>query len=355
MEVQGHEGAREPLFQLFSVQTTNRDNRCFVVVGHAGESKEQQRICYSSKCKEARSMFVASGKVLQFTCEHLDSIPTADECIYSIKFTDEEVRAFTPDLGLQQMMIENQSGNMPTVVKLSETSYAVNGEPDTNNPFGFCHVKDLECTSDSCKRKYGRTKQVQRRKLCLHLHYVMLARRLKGEKIDLQAGSASVDSSACSSLEHPTTSKPDQSNELVVTTAVDSGRRSTDKKLWHLDLEGFSETRAAALKVQMKRLIPYQIPLEILQRLSSSDAASHLRERKDCAWPNSFSPSESMCCLCHNPLGPPVIPQGRDADWHSYLLTNLNPSRRVEILVRKCQNKRCKVVHHLFPYQLGRC
>ena len=129
-------------------------------------------------------MFVASGKVLQFTCEHPDAIHTADECIYSIKFT-EEVKAFTPDLGLQQIMMENQSGNMPTVVKLSDTSYAVNGEIDTNNPFGFCHVKDLECTSDSCKRKYGRTKKVQRRTLCLHLHYVMLARRLQGEKIDV--------------------------------------------------------------------------------------------------------------------------------------------------------------------------
>ena len=226
----------------------------------------------------------------------------------------------------------------------------------THSDFAMSRTLSARQTVARESRKYGRTKQVQRRKLCLHLHYVMLARRLKGEKIDLQSDSASAGSSAFSSLEHPTTSKPDQSNELVVMTAVDSGRRSTDKKLWHLDLEGLSETRAAALKVQMKRLIPYQIPLEILQWLGSSDAASHLRERKeDCAWPNSFSPSESMCCLCHNPLGPPVIPQGRDADGHSYLLTNLNPFRRVEILVRKCQNKRCKAVHHLFPYQLGRC
>ena len=33
-----------------------------------------------------------------------------------------------------------------------------------------------------------------------------------------------------------------------------------------------------------------------------------------------------MCCLCHNPLSLPVIPQGCDADGHSYLLTSLNPS-----------------------------
>ena len=98
--------------------------------------------------------------MLEFTCEHLDATPTADECIYSIKFTDKEVKAFTPDLALQQMMMENQSGNMLTVVKLSETSCTVNGEPNTNNPFRLCHVKDLECMSDSGKRKYGRRKQV---------------------------------------------------------------------------------------------------------------------------------------------------------------------------------------------------
>ena len=68
---------------------------------------------------------------------------------------------------------------MLTVVKLSETSCTVNGEADTNNAFRLCHVKDLECMSDSGKRKYGR------RKLCLQLHYVMLARRLKGQKNDV--------------------------------------------------------------------------------------------------------------------------------------------------------------------------
>ena len=92
--------------------------------------------------------------------------------------------------------------------------------------------------------------------------------------------------------------------------------RHTNKKLWHLDLEGLSETRPAVLKVLMERLTPYQIPLEILQQPSLQDDA----------WPNSFSLDDSMCCLCHHPLSHPVIPQRCDTDGYSYLLTNLNPS-----------------------------
>ena len=42
----------------------------------------------------------------------------------------------------------------------------------------------VKCLSESCRKAYGRTKHVERRKLCLHIHHVLLERKLKENIID---------------------------------------------------------------------------------------------------------------------------------------------------------------------------
>lgn len=62
-----------------------------------------------------------------------------------------------------------QEEGFPTVVKVSEKNYAVRAKLSASNPIGYVHVVadrnpmqvKLFCTANECKKKQGRTKQVQ--------------------------------------------------------------------------------------------------------------------------------------------------------------------------------------------------
>ena len=123
-------------FELFSCLTSGRDTRTFVLQGKNGHDK----LCYQPKCKELRSSMLASGKLSDFKCKHLDLVKERIDPVYATSFSDMEVNDFTPDSNIREKMKKHQRRDMPTVVKLSSRSYAVMGEESTTDPMGYVHV-----------------------------------------------------------------------------------------------------------------------------------------------------------------------------------------------------------------------
>ena len=127
---------------------------------------------------------LASGKLSDFTCKHIDLANQKVQPIYKKSFSEDEVDSFTPDKSRRIAMKGHQRHDMPTVVKLSDRSYAVMGADSTSAPMGYVHVtlnatkKILQCTSDSCTRRHERLKHGGQLLICTHIHYVLLARRI---------------------------------------------------------------------------------------------------------------------------------------------------------------------------------
>lgn len=109
---------------LRSVKVTPNDDRQFMLVSENG------RLCYVENCLQLRAACNVSGKLTEFTCKHIDIKP--EEPLYRLKFSDREFEQFTPDKSIQHnMKLYQASGNLPTVVKLSQKSYAVIGPVST--------------------------------------------------------------------------------------------------------------------------------------------------------------------------------------------------------------------------------
>ena len=142
---------------LMSVQVTPNDDREFAFIA------DGKKICYAKKCLSLRGSF-AAGNIKDFSCHHLKLTPQLP--VYATKFVQEEINSFTPDTSMQEKMKYLQQEDYPTVVKTSPKTYAVIAETSSGNPMGYTHVsvcrkgETLKCNSESCKKKYGRTKQV---------------------------------------------------------------------------------------------------------------------------------------------------------------------------------------------------
>ena len=78
----------------------------------------------------------------------------------------------------------------PTVVKLSPKSFAGVSKKTASDPCRYAHVSidnsqttNLLCKVNECKGIQGITKQVKRKHICIHSHFVILAHQMK-ESID---------------------------------------------------------------------------------------------------------------------------------------------------------------------------
>ncbi len=142
-----------------SVKTSTRDTRAFAVDSPEGS------ICFVNDCKDVRGAFQASEQLIRFSCQHLVKVPVQPD--YSVVFSPEQIKEGVPDEEkiAELLRIQNENRNIPAVVKVSERSYAVLGDASSSHTLGYVHVrvigeKKLECSSVTCKRAYGRTKQV---------------------------------------------------------------------------------------------------------------------------------------------------------------------------------------------------
>ena len=157
-----YETMDEPKQTIYSAQTSDRDTRQFVI----DCVDPTHRLCYQVKCKRLRATYVISGKMEDFSCDHLRAPKI--EPLYCSSFSDEDIKNFTPDVDIQTCMKRIQEEGWPTVVKVSEKSFAVKGEVSASNPIGYAHVmclntgekQTLKCMSTSCSKKQGQTKQV---------------------------------------------------------------------------------------------------------------------------------------------------------------------------------------------------
>jgi hypothetical protein len=72
-------------------------------------------------------------------------------------------------------------------------------------------------------------------------------------------------------------------------------------------------------------------------------------------WPDCFIPNELIKCeLCGSLLGNPCAHPGQAQNTSCYLLTELNPFKRVEIRVKFCSSPTCSAMHQASVEKLGK-
>eukprot|EP00111_Clytia_hemisphaerica_P007271 TCONS_00021129-protein len=267
-------------------------------------------LCYSKTCLSLRGVYASSGKLEEFSCQHKLSAIDTENSLYSLRFTEQDVREFTPDKSKEEEMLAVQHPTFPTVVKISQYSYAVIGPVSTSTPVRYTHVqtngKDgWYCTNNSCKKKKGATKRVHGKTTCIHRHYVYLARKIKespGPGISKTVSNSDV--------------------EGKVPCFEDQHRRKT-------------------IDLQFKYSIPYIIPPKILR----------LSDNLNCNESLIFEPDTEVCRLCGFSLSKSSNQHGiKDC----YIITNKDPFNKVTIKVKKCQDKsNCGATNMVFPYEQG--
>ena len=72
----------------------------------------------------------------------------------------------------------------------------------------------------------------------------------------------------------------------------------------------------------------------------------------DSGWPREFVPTDEVCKLCSSPLSQAMCHPGQKGK--SYLLTEMNPFKEIEIRVKVCKNIQCKAMHQSFPTDIGK-
>ena len=159
--------------------------------------------------------------------------------------------------------------------------------------------------------------------MCIHLHFVHLARNLKEDIGSETKGEAKI------------AQEPETSLSCIGRT-------------WHTDLEGLPTHHAASLKLQMQQRIPYVVPPDVIQKVDEICVQPGVEKL-------AFEPSEQDCWLCGSKLNDAVYPQGCDSSrGNGMLLINKHPFFRIDIKVKKCSNVDCGAVNQLFPYSHGK-
>jgi hypothetical protein len=217
----------------------------------------------------------------------------------------------------------------PSVSRVTDSSYVVFGRPSATNTVGYCHVQVIsdvnrvyKCTSKSCRSFVSKTKQEKTRSTCQHLH--LLYCLLHGNNRRIEESSTTL----TGQNEHP---------ETIVSQTASFSRQTT-------------------LDVAMNSSLPYKIPSSLLQEISRRDATTFLNINIDAAtgWPNAFEPIEVICVQCQSPLSTARQHPGQSRDESAYLLTELNPFKRVKLLVKVCSNSLCKAMHRPRTLETGR-
>ncbi|CAB4038150.1 Hypothetical predicted protein, partial [Paramuricea clavata] len=129
---------------IYSVVTTTRNNRCFVVVENG------LTICPNGVCKESRSVFINSGQTEAFMYDSVKSVLFG---------------------------VVKENSNLPHAVQVSAKRFAIFSLPSTSNPIGYTHMSKenpfYSCTSKYCRTVKVKTKQLGLRNICMHIHMLL--------------------------------------------------------------------------------------------------------------------------------------------------------------------------------------
>ncbi|KXJ14699.1 HMG domain-containing protein 3 [Exaiptasia diaphana] len=303
---------------IYSVKASPKDDRCFVV------KENGETICLTEECKLLRSTYASSGNVSDFKCKHvnlIDTVPTtlptathhlSEECIsqYSGGETAQKhLRGLLPLL----------DGNSPAVAKVTDRSLAVFGAPSATNTIGYVHLhieseedRQFLCRSKNCRKYVSNSKQSRARVTCHHLHLLY-----------------------CLLYKEAMTSKTSKTSK----TSMDSTEETT------------TLSRQSTLDVAVMRSLPYDIPASLLHNISRKDAATISGNTG--GWPDIYEPQFEICIKCQSPLSNARPHPGQRCDIKGYLITELNPFRRVSFMVKMCTNPSCKAMHQSNPVDIG--
>ena len=112
--------------------------------------------------------------------------------------------------------------------------------------------------------------------------------------------------------------------------------------------------RISTLKLAEKsRMLPYELPHDLLDAIAKRGACTLLG--LDNGWPDCFGPDDAFNCgLCSSPLGDSRTHPGQAQNTPCYLITELNPFKKVEIKVKICLSPTCSAMHQASVEKLGK-
>ena len=117
------------------------------------------------------------------------------------------------------------------------------------------------------------------------------------------------------------------------------------------DVEDSLQRKSTILLAYKTRSLPYQFPRHLLDSIMARDSCTLFGVEG--SWPSLFQPSVDNCGLCESPLGRPINHPGQQSN-SAYLVTELNPFKKVDVKVRVCQSKQCMAIDQPFPADIGK-
>lgn len=281
-------------------------------------------VCHSEKCKVKRAVHVASD--IPFSCDHTNHVQSCSDPNFAKNLKEENIKLYKCDHATQTMLMDaiHPPQDFRHVVQISDDCYAVyhGASQGPSNPTDYCHVQktsgEWRCSNRSCIKKSVNSKQLKVRHICPRLHLLFCVLRL----------------SSTSPIPADTTLSSTSSSTPSVATST-----STVIK----EQETPSVGRSSTIALNMKRVIPYPLPREILS------AGRGLTDDI----PSSFVPCQSNCVLCGSPLSGGRKHPGQGREDLSYLITPWI-FRPVHIQVKICTNKDCKAMHQVWPIDKGK-
>ncbi|KAJ7360483.1 hypothetical protein OS493_015584 [Desmophyllum pertusum] len=306
---------------LFSVQSSTKDDRCFV------HKEGSQCICLHSTCKDARAVYVSSGRSEEFSCQHINSTAESVGAQLVLDLTSEKVSSYPCDSPTRDSLLKLQiPGEFRAVYRVSDRSYVIS----VTNMVGFCHIKvkssqQITTYNCGCKGFVSKRKQEKSHVICCHLHVLFCTLELSSTG-GSKAGAENVDSST-------TSESPSSSTAPSVTSSLIQA----------------SSSRVFTMELYSLFKLPYKLGHQLLRLINTKDALTYLGSNE--GWPTSFEVVDSHCGVCGSPLGASKAHPGTRGAC--YIYSNLNVFKEVSINMQECSNSLCKAMHRLMPTEDG--
>ena len=337
VEFLNHETCR-----FFSSRTV-RNLRCFFIID--GEQTQ----CHNEQCKLARAAFVNSNSSSSFTSPHIVKAEEAVQPLSTHTLTPDAISQYKADQSTKDRLIEVMNAvAFPHLYQLSESVFCAYGPPTSSNPIGFVHLTlanaKIDCSSKDCKGYGSVMRQEKKKKICIHCHTLLcfysVATLMPATSSTTSGDVSAISNSPCLSTSHP------------MATATAPCATATTSSACNVS-EISSVSRDSTIKLNMLNYLPYDIPANILDKITLNDSHSNNPQSAINGWPSSFSPEVDFCRLCGSQLSLPRPHPGQKAGPVSYILTNAVAFLPVEVFVKFCQEAGCKAMHQVFPFNVG--
>ena len=318
---------------IFSVKTSTRDDRCFVTTDGT------MWFCSVEGCKIARSVSRQSSRLADFSCRHIDEAKGCKSPSVAILKPNLDKFVCSESLKSSMQTVLSAGACMQNfVIQVSDKMFCVLGQTSASNPLGYCHVRkgtnelnNYVCTGKDCRGFAAKGKQVRTKSMCMH---IALLRSCFDTNTSLDMAGATVDNEVIS-----LTSEGESSAGPMPVGSTDDLSEEITKRSSTLNL------------AEMVKVLPYVLPHELLQAIAKRDALTFLGAAN--GWPTNFESDLENCQLCGSKLGDSRIHPGQSRANTCYLLTELNPFKEVDIMVKICSSRACSAMHQASAEKLG--